>query len=459
MLDRYAKEKYQLASSLLDDINGEKIRKLLLKITIENARINIFKAINDTSISGENDNSLLEKLAKSLLIRLIYSRDLDSEIIEGAALVCAQAYETLSPPISTDFQYSIDDPHFLNRTLAAMLYFIAGYDPNAAHLAKSITELSYLQNELSIQYTVMKNLAFFVSFKHKNVTPITSLNYLNSPNDFSELNFMTKEALLWSLNDSIYKISHELLYYHSEWSLLIDESLYRLYDLSIECSENTIALLTLVLVLVSKSFSTRAMSTLPKPDDCMLEVWQKHMQRYIDEGRYLIWIPHREAMTKGLLYPQNDIIAIPTGTGKSLIAEHKIISSLQRGSVVIYLAPTLALCRQISSDVKKILNIQNSILGQSIIVDDIDDFDFNLEDGTKLILVMTPEKCSVLLGNVPELFNSCSLCVVDEFHNISNGQRGALLDTLLARLSEHAPQMVFLLLSALLDRSEVLPRC
>lgn len=67
MLDEYAKEQYEVASTLLDDINGEDIRELLLKVTIENARVNYFKTTQMNNVVDESDNLILERLAKSFV--------------------------------------------------------------------------------------------------------------------------------------------------------------------------------------------------------------------------------------------------------------------------------------------------------------------------------------------------------------------------------------------------------
>ncbi|MBE0343349.1 hypothetical protein E4V51_23600, partial [Paenibacillus sp. 28ISP30-2] len=119
MLDQYAKEQYQIASTLLEDINGEDIRELLLKITIENTRINIFKTNNIEALIKESDNTLLDRLAKALLVRLVFDSELDSVLIDSSALVCAQAFETLTPPHNSELVYSLHDPVFLNRIITS----------------------------------------------------------------------------------------------------------------------------------------------------------------------------------------------------------------------------------------------------------------------------------------------------------------------------------------------------
>lgn len=458
MLDQYAKEQYKRASTLLDEISGEDIRELLLSITIENARVNIFKSYESTIAFSRENSNILERLSKSLLLRLIYDNELDMKLIEGAALVCAQAYETLAPKLQISNVYSINDAEILNRITAGLLYYIAGYDPNAAQIILELNELAILSNESNNQLQLIRNLQNLISLELNNIVSLEIPKITLSPNDYLELETTTSEILYWELNECILLIKSELLFHHEKWNEEVSKKITQLYHISIDCQEYTISQICLLLLLTNKAYSSRAISVIKAPTDCSADIWGVHMQRYINERYYLIWPPHKEALDKGLLNHQNDIIAIPTGTGKSLIAEHKIITSLQRGSLIIYLAPTLALCRQINAKMNKIRDVQNMFQGQTIIVDDFDNIEFDFLDENKRILVMTPEKCSSLLSNRPDLFTELSLCVVDEFHNIKEGQRGALLDSLLSRISNHASNCVYLLLSALIDNSEILPK-
>ncbi|MDQ6421383.1 DEAD/DEAH box helicase [Paenibacillus sp. LHD-117] len=456
MLDHFAKERYSLASSLVEDLNGEDIRELLLKITIENTRVNIFKATNSDGVIDEEEISLLDRLAKSLLLRIVFDNEVEFSLIESAALVCAQVYETLSPPLN-EVIYTLEDNTYLNRVMTSLLYYVSGYDPNAK---QSVSELGgRILIDESVESRLMANLIYFSQFKIRDINSIRNGNEeLIQPQNIIQLKQLSRNALYYELDDCLNLIKQELINYHTSWNRDIKSKLKRLFELATDCNEQTISLISLILLVLDKVLASRAISVILPPSDCLEGVWSIHMQAYINEGVYLIWPPHKEAIDKGILNEQNNIVAIPTGTGKSLIAEHKIISSLQRGQIVIYLSPTLALCRQISGRMRKILDVQSLISGSSLLVDDLESFDELDDHETKLILVMTPEKCSTLLKNRQDIFQNVILCVVDEFHNIKEGSRGALLDSLLARLSEAAPNSTYLLLSALIDNSEILPK-
>ncbi len=455
MLDRYAKEKYDVAVELLDDINGEDIRLLLLEITIEASKKNLFKEEKELS-SKEYDTTTLKRLAESLLFRIVFDKGLSKDQKEAASLVCAYAYETLCPPVSNGIESGLEDYGFLNRVIASLLYYIAGYDPNA----KSITNqleiyISSINDMENLEAIAVKQLYYFTKLSMDQVKIHIQPPKVSSIIGYDSLDEHCRQACLFHLINCLNELSEELCYVHPLWNHSIKTNIEGLIINSRDCGQDTIMLLASLLLLFEELLKDRAMSTLKSPTKCNPNVWSSHMERYIKEGIYFIWPPHRDALLKGLLDEKtNNVIAIPTGTGKSLIAEHKIISYLQTGSVILYLAPTLALCRQINRSMKKIMDIHNNGRGNSIVIDDInklnkDRISVSEED---LILVMTPEKCVSLIANNPDMVKKCSLCIVDEFHTIFHGSRGALLDLLLSRISQIS-KTTFLIMSALIENS------
>ncbi|MGM7432833.1 hypothetical protein CN268_21195 [Bacillus anthracis] len=457
MLDKFAKERYEIASSLLDEIGGEEIRTLLLEITIEASKKNL-KNIEDVEVDSY-DAETLKRLAESLLFRIIFDRSLKSNEIEAAALVCAYAYETLCPPLMGDkVKIGIDDLEFLNRFISAVLYYISGYDPNAEAIISPLGQIiNVLNEENSTEDIVLKQLYNFTLLKMPRVFVETKAPQISIVESFESMEENCRKACLWNLNVCLNLLSNEYCHIHDKWEEDISSKLYDLYLNSSDCNQQTISLISLLLILFEGMTKERAISILKSPAHCDPIIWERHMKRYIDEGVYLIWPPHRDAILKGMLeLNHNNIVAIPTGTGKSLIAEHKIISYLQQGSVIIYLAPTLALCRQITKRMNKIMNIHRGGKGNSVLVDDVDVLrEGTIDKNEDMILVMTPEKCVSLIANNAELVSKCSLCIVDEFHNIFQGSRGALLDLLISRIAQLSGT-TFLIMSALIDDSSEL---
>jgi|GEM_PF-4181798 len=445
MFDRYAKEKYDKASTLLNDVDGEDIRTLFLRITIE-----ISTKENEKNIlSNEKDFSELTRLAEALLYRVIFDKSLAIEEIESVALVCAYAYEILSPDIVENSAIQLDSLLFLNRITAALLYHIAGYDSNAKGVIKPLKDI-IVKNESILDKEIMLQLCDFSMLFMREA--IVDMNELAIPDVLraEELSTYARKGCILELNKCINLIAREFTFIHEHWNSIIDERLSVLVENSMRCNQQTVSLLTLLLKMFSQNTYKRAISILDTPGACNQKLWKEQMNAYIKKGIYLIWPPHAKAFQNGLFEDDvNGVISIPTGTGKSLIAEHKIITKLKENSVIIYLAPTLALCRQIEKSLSGLIEVHQANKSHIFINDrEIENIDISHDETA--IFVLTPEKCASLLANKIELIEKCSLCIVDEFHNIYKEDRGAILDLLLSKIAQ-VSEAKFLVMSALIE--------
>lgn len=372
MFDRYAKGKYDVASTLLNDIDGEDIRTLLLRVTIE---ISTKKNV-DALLDSEKDFSELARLAEALLYRVIFDKSLTIEQVESVALVCAYAYEILSPTIIEDLEIHFDSSLFLNRIIASLLYHIAGYDSNAKGVIKPLKEnINVMNNENDLEKEIMLQLCNFSMLLMREANIDMGEPSLPQILRAEELNSYASKACIWNLSKCISLIAKEFTFIHKEWNVIVEDKLVLLFENAMKCNQQTVTILTLLLKMFSKNTSKRAISILDSPKSCNQEVWVEHMSAYIKKGIYLIWPPHVQAIQNGLFEEDvNGIISIPTGTGKSLIAEHKVITKLKENSVIIYLAPTLALCRQIVKNLRVLIKTQKAINPNVFInTEDLDD--------------------------------------------------------------------------------------
>ena len=86
--------------------------------------------------------------------------------------------------------------------------------------------------------------------------------------------------------------------------------------------------------------------------------WYKYLEHRAKANRALLWPAHLEAISKGSTNPQTSmVISMPTGSGKSFIAEMRIAASLQNAdnAWVLYIVPTNALVRQVTRDLRRAL--------------------------------------------------------------------------------------------------------
>ncbi|KYP79596.1 DEAD/DEAH box helicase [Ferroacidibacillus organovorans] len=175
-------------------------------------------------------------------------------------------------------------------------------------------------------------------------------------------------------------------------------------------------------------------------------------------GRPYLWPTALEYIEKCLPGPQVDaVIAMPTGSGKSFVAELAITHALSKGWV-LYLAPTNALAHQIRRDLKAALHAMKDVEVRAF----VGGGEYSqLQDADELIIgsdvvVMTPEKCALVLRLQPEGFENCALCVFDECHLLNDEGRGLAADIVLAELMNVAPNIKFLLMSAMISNPEEL---
>lgn len=207
--------------------------------------------------------------------------------------------------------------------------------------------------------------------------------------------------------------------------------------------------LALLIAAACDETGLRALRNVPPPEDGTGGFTAYQEQR--GQARPLLWPAALEYTDRALPGPHaHAVVSVPTGAGKSSVAELAVAQALGSGWV-LYLAPTNALVGQIrrhTADVFGRDRVREFLGGAeytSLPGESLDDI------GDRQVLVMTPEKCSLALRQNPEAFARLSLCVVDEAHILGerNG-RGVIAELVLAEILHRAPQVRLLLLSALI---------
>lgn len=128
----------------------------------------------------------------------------------------------------------------------------------------------------------------------------------------------------------------------------------------------------------------------------------------------------------------NVLIALPTGTGKTLLGELCLAKALGRANgVVCYVAPYVALGRQVYSSAERHFPRSvrlHQLFGSYRESDPIDAVH------RQEVVVATPERFDALLRTQPEIVNHLRAVVFDEAHMVENGTRGIRVEGLLTRL-------------------------
>jgi len=170
------------------------------------------------------------------------------------------------------------------------------------------------------------------------------------------------------------------------------------------------------------------------------------------QGIEELYPPQADAIGPALL-GENLVLAIPTASGKSLVAYLAILASVLRGGKALYIVPLRALAAEKYEALKDFEPIGIKV---GISVGDYDSADPTLE---KLdVIVATSERADSLLRHRTNWLQRLSVVVADEVHLINDADRGPTLEVTLAKLRQVNPQAQVLALSATIKNSRELAR-
>ncbi len=178
----------------------------------------------------------------------------------------------------------------------------------------------------------------------------------------------------------------------------------------------------------------------------------------IRNGISTLYPPQKEAIQARALDGQNLVLASPTASGKTLVAELCALKHiLERDGKVLYLTPLRALANEKFEEFKKYAAIRKSNGRQvrvGISTGDFDSSDPWLERYD--VIVTTNEKADSLLRHRAKWMDGISLVVADEVHLLNDAERGPTLEVVLARLLQINPTLQLLVLSATVKNAEEL---
>jgi helicase len=176
----------------------------------------------------------------------------------------------------------------------------------------------------------------------------------------------------------------------------------------------------------------------------------------INSGIAELYPPQEEAIRIGVLEGKNFVLASPTASGKTLIAELCALKHiLEKDGRILYLTPLRALANEKYEDFKKYTVIKKRN-GRKVSVG-ISTGDYDSADpwlARHDIIVTTNEKSDSLLRHRTHWMNDISLVVADEVHLLNDSDRGPTLEVVLARLLQINPDAQLLALSATVKNAE-----
>ncbi|MFC6719706.1 ATP-dependent DNA helicase [Natrialbaceae archaeon GCM10025810] len=162
-----------------------------------------------------------------------------------------------------------------------------------------------------------------------------------------------------------------------------------------------------------------------------------------DQGIEELYPPQAEAVEAGATDGGNLVAAVPTASGKTMIAALAMLSAVQRGGKALYIVPLRALASE-----KKAEFEEYEAFGVTTGVTTGNYESTSDWLATKDIVVATSEKVDSLVRNGADWLSELTCVVSDEVHLIDDRNRGPTLEVTLAKLRKLNPQLQVVALSA-----------
>ena len=167
-------------------------------------------------------------------------------------------------------------------------------------------------------------------------------------------------------------------------------------------------------------------------------------------GYDTLYPPQEDAIKAGVLDGKNLVLASPTASGKTLVAELTVLKSiLEHDGKALYLTPLRALASEKFEDFQKYAEIEKSPgrkVRVAITSGDYDSSDLHLSNYD--VIISTNEKADSLLRHRSPWIADVTVVVADEIHLITEADRGPTLEVVLTRLLKINPKLQIIALSA-----------
>src|SRR3989344_3137432 len=140
--------------------------------------------------------------------------------------------------------------------------------------------------------------------------------------------------------------------------------------------------------------------------------------------------PQRLAVEAGLLSGKSVVVASPTASGKTFIAELAFLGNFLRNGKAVYVCPLKALASEKYHEFQE----RYRSLGIKIAIS-VGDFDSAEEWlGRYDLIIATSEKLDSIMRHNPAWISKVSLLIVDEVHLLNDAGRGPTLEVIMTRM-------------------------
>ncbi|WP_142856286.1 DEAD/DEAH box helicase [Salinigranum halophilum] len=156
-----------------------------------------------------------------------------------------------------------------------------------------------------------------------------------------------------------------------------------------------------------------------------------------------LYPPQAAAVDAGITRGENVVVAVPTASGKTFIAELAMLTS---GGPALYIVPLRALAREKYETFSDLPGVEVGI--------STGDLDSTAELGAYDVVVATAEKVDSAIRSGASWVDDLACVVVDEVHLLGSKGRGPTLEVTMATLGRRAPDVQIVALSATVDNPD-----
>jgi helicase len=171
--------------------------------------------------------------------------------------------------------------------------------------------------------------------------------------------------------------------------------------------------------------------------------------RLHEEGIEELYPPQAEAVERGVTTGESVVAAVPTASGKTLVAELAMLSAVQRGGKALYIVPLRALASEKKAEFERW-----EALGVDVGVSTGNYESSGEWLASRDVIVATSEKVDSLVRNDAPWIDQLTCVVADEVHLVNDRNRGPTLEVTLAKLRRVNPGLQVVALSATVGNAD-----
>lgn len=452
------------ASPLLDDLDLERLPQELTEVyaRIVSARIAIPQIEDKTTLNKELDK--ISRLGYTYFALVNFAPS--EEIQRSAAFVAGSAFGLLAAVKGPVADGRFTASSICQTCSAALLFMIADASSDAAEIVRHLpSEDDDESLEGRLRFAI-KSLA------QGDIMRVAEMPIVEHGNELEDMTERAVATLYSRCLNGIAELCRSLMGHGDiETAVTMFEQTKALC--TEECSDlmdefmpgglcpsvfSGPFLLSSLLASTAPRLFLHALINITNPNISNVVSWKEEIVRLARIRPYL-WPNHKRIIdnTQCLDHGVSTVLGIPTGAGKTTLAQLKACASLVDGQKILFLAPTHALVTQVTNEWRESFpeaSVKNSFLS---------DGEYAETENEELpdITVMTPERCLTLVMMNPQSFTDVGLVIMDECHilhatSIDDSYRATDAMFCLLRLFNASPNADFMLMSAMIENTDEL---